>query len=39
MLSSALKDDNGDKVPLVKIKDLTPCATSSCIVRPGLKHQ
>lgn len=36
---SAVKESNGDSVPLVNTIHLIPCASKSCILWPGLKHQ
>ena len=37
--SSEEKESMGERVPLVRMMDLTPCAVSSAIAWPGLKHQ
>ena len=37
--SSEEKEVRGDRVPLVRMRDLTPWTSSSFMARPGLKHQ
>ena len=37
--SSEEKDWRGERVPLVRMMDLTPCVIRSPIAWPGLKHQ
>ena len=39
MCSSEEKESRGERVPLVRMTDLTPCAVSSLMAWPGLKHQ
>ena len=37
--SSEEKEWRGERVPLVRMTDLTPCVIRSPIAWPGLKHQ
>lgn len=39
ILISAVKDESGERVPLVSTMQWTPCLTSSCMLKPGEKHQ